>query len=159
MEKLRSFKSFRHLSNTDLVNEETGTELLEAQVHIWNHILTFINSMSLKCAIQLGIPDIIHNHGKPMTISQLVAALPIHQKKASFVYRLIFFTLQKVGETDDEQEGYVLTDASKLLLKHNPLSVTPFLLAMLDPIMTKPWNFSAPGSKTRTQRHFTWQTG
>ncbi|PON49144.1 O-methyltransferase COMT-type [Parasponia andersonii] len=148
MEKSRSFKSFRHLTNTDLVNEQTSTELLEAQAHIWNHIFAFINSMSLKCAIQLGIPDTIQNHGKPMTISQLVASLPIHQKKASCVYRLMrilvhsgFFALQKVGETDDEQEGYALTDASKLLLKDNPLSVTPFLLAMLDPVLTKPWHF------------------
>lgn len=147
MEKLRSFKSFRHHNTIDLVNEENSTELLEAQAHIWNHIFNFINSMSLKCAIQLGIPDTIQNHGKPMTISQLIAALPINQKKASCVYRLMrilvhagFFTLRKVGEANEE-EGYVLTDASKLLLKDNPLSVTPFLLAMLDPVMTKPWDF------------------
>jgi trans-resveratrol di-O-methyltransferase len=83
-----------------------GSELLlDAQAHIWNHIFNFINSMSLKCAIELGIPDIIHNHGKPMTLSELTAALPIHPTKASSIYRLMrilnhsnFFALRKIGE-------------------------------------------------------------
>ena len=56
---------------------------------IWNHIFNFINSMSLKCAIELGIPDIIHNHGKPMNLSELTAALPIHHTKARNIYRLM----------------------------------------------------------------------
>ncbi|XP_034924826.1 trans-resveratrol di-O-methyltransferase [Populus alba] len=124
-----------------------GAELLQAQAHVWNHIFNFINSMSLKCAIQLGIPDAIHNHGKPMTLSELVAVLPIHPSKAPGVYRLMrilvhsgfFATQNDSGET--EGEGYVLTNASQLLIKDNPLSVTPFLLAMLDPILTQPWHY------------------
>ncbi|KAH7844463.1 hypothetical protein Vadar_028280 [Vaccinium darrowii] len=34
----------------------------------------------------------------------------------------------------------MLTPASRLLLKDESLSVRPFLLAMLDPILTKPWH-------------------
>ncbi|XP_061944024.1 trans-resveratrol di-O-methyltransferase-like [Populus nigra] len=124
-----------------------GAELLQAQAHVWNHIFNFVNSMSLKCAIQLGIPDVIHDHGKPMTLSELVAVLPIHPSKAPGVYRLMrillhsgfFATQNNSGET--EGEGYVLTNASQLLIKDNPLSVTPFLLAMLDPILTQPWHY------------------
>ncbi|KAJ7981527.1 O-methyltransferase [Quillaja saponaria] len=130
----------------ELLNGEHTAELLQAQAHVWNHIFSFINSMSLKCAIELGIPDTIHNHGQPMTLSQLIAALPIHQSKHLCVYRLMrilihsgFFGQEKVSENDQE-EGYVLTDASRLLLKDHPLSVTPFLLAMLDPILIKPWH-------------------
>jgi len=124
-----------------------GAELLQAQAHVWNHIFNFVNSMSLKCAIQLGIPDVIHNHGKPMTLSELVAVLPIHPSKAPGIYRLMrilvhsgfFATQNNSGET--EGEGYVLTNASQLLIKDNPFSVTPFLLAMLDPILTQPWHY------------------
>ena len=144
MEKF--IESFSHL-NKDSVNEEKAKELLEAQAHLYNYIFNFINSMSLKCAIELDIPDIIQNHGKPMTLSQLIAALPIHQKKSPCVYRLMrmlvhsgFFDLQKAGEIDQE-DAYVLTNASKLLLKDNPLSAAPFLVAMLHPFMTKPWDF------------------
>ncbi|KAF3443203.1 hypothetical protein FNV43_RR12884 [Rhamnella rubrinervis] len=142
MEGLRSFT----LIKKALVKEENGTELLRAQAHIWNHILKFINAMSLKCAIQLGIPDIIHSHGKPLTLSQLISSLPIHHSKTPFVYRLMrilvhngFFEVQKLDE-DDGEECYALTDASRLLVKDNPLSVTPFLLALLDPTLTQPWH-------------------
>ncbi|KAG6658014.1 hypothetical protein CIPAW_04G129900 [Carya illinoinensis] len=84
----------------ELVPGEHLAKLLNAQALIWNRIFNFINSMSLKCAIQLE--KIIGN---------------------------------------DQEERYALTDASRLLLKDNPLSVTPFLIAMLDPVLTKPWHF------------------
>ncbi|KAG5224754.1 hypothetical protein OIU78_023028 [Salix suchowensis] len=123
-----------------------GAELLQAQAHVWNHIFNFINSMSLKCAVELGIPDLIHNHGKPMTLAQLVAVLPIHPTKTHFVYRLMRilvhsgFFVQQNGSGDTEGEGYVLTNASQLLVKDNPFSVAPLLLANLDPILTQPWH-------------------
>lgn len=129
-----------------LPNGEQSTELLQAQSHIWNHIFNFINSMSLKCAIQLGIPDIIHKHGKPMTLPELVDALPMNEAKSQFVSRLMrilihsgFFIDAKISE-NEENTGYWLTSTSRLLLKDEPLSVTPFLLAMLDPILTEPWH-------------------
>ncbi|GMP54714.1 hypothetical protein CsSME_00019786 [Camellia sinensis var. sinensis] len=116
----------------DMTNDERRIELLNSQAHIWNHIFNFINSMSLKCAIQLGIPDIIYKHGRAMPLSELVAALPINHSKAQ---------CEKLSENaKEEQDGYLLTPASRLLLKDEPLSVTPFLLAMLDPILTKPWH-------------------
>ncbi|KAJ4729723.1 O-methyltransferase [Melia azedarach] len=123
------------------------SELLQAQAYVWNHIFNFINFMSLKCAIQLGIPDIIKKHGKSMTLDELVTALPIHPTKTQCVYRLMrilthsdFFALQNHSQNDRE-EGYIPTNASQLLLKDNSLSVTPFLLVMLDPILTTPWYY------------------
>ncbi|CDP20220.1 unnamed protein product [Coffea canephora] len=129
------------------IGDHTG-ELFQAQAHIWSHIFNFINSMSLKCAIQLGIPDVIHKHGQPMTLDQLIDALPIKNAKATFIYRLMqnlihsgFFIEAKIpGNENDNQKGYLLTPASELLLKSNPFSVTPFLLAMLDPTLTDPWH-------------------
>ncbi|XVF44342.1 hypothetical protein PTKIN_Ptkin02bG0113000 [Pterospermum kingtungense] len=97
--------------------------------------------MSLKSAIELSILDIVHNHDKLMTINELVTALPIFTAKAYGVYRLMsilvhsgFFLRQKSGENEQE-EGYVLTNISQLLLKDDPLK------AMFDPILTKPCNF------------------
>ncbi|KAJ1380220.1 Winged helix-like DNA-binding domain superfamily [Sesbania bispinosa] len=127
-------------------NEVHAVTLLQAQGHIWNHIFSFIKSMSLKCVVDLGLPDLIHNYGQPMPLSQLIASLPIHPSKTHFIYRLMrimthsgFFTQQNVTENELEVK-YVLTDASLLLLTNHPLSVTPFLLAMLDPILTNPWH-------------------
>ncbi|CAL0307710.1 unnamed protein product [Lupinus luteus] len=127
-------------------SQHDSAKLLQAQSHIWNHIFSFINSMSLKCAVDLGIPDIIHNYGKPMPLSKLIASLLIHPSKTCFIYRLMrilihsgFFSEQNVTEQNELEAEYVLTDASILLLKENPFSMTPFLHAMLDPILTKPW--------------------
>ncbi|KAK8986997.1 hypothetical protein V6N11_055314 [Hibiscus sabdariffa] len=123
-----------------------ANELLEAHAHVWNHVYSFIRSMSLKCAIDLGIPEIIQNHGNPMTITELAAALPmLNPTKACDIDRLMrilvhsgFFARRKL-DNDAQEVGYVLTNASRLLLKNNPLSVTPLLKIALDPFFLKPW--------------------
>ncbi|XP_073155312.1 trans-resveratrol di-O-methyltransferase-like [Henckelia pumila] len=132
-------------SSTD--HEKSSSEqLLNAHDHVWNQIFNFINSMSLKCAIQLGLFDIVHKHGQPITLSELIHALPVNKQKSRGVERLMrilifskFFV--KVSITNDEQnEGYWLTPASRLLLKENPSSIAPFALAMLDPLLIDPWH-------------------
>ncbi|KAG6751180.1 hypothetical protein POTOM_045699 [Populus tomentosa] len=100
--------------------------------------------MTLKCAVQLGIPDVIQKHGKPMTLSELVSALPIHPSKAQYVHRLMrilvhsgFFSQQNLNGIHN-QEAYSLTQSTRLLLKDNPWSMRPVLLFVLDPVLTKP---------------------
>ncbi|KAK7385602.1 hypothetical protein VNO78_31328 [Psophocarpus tetragonolobus] len=124
-------------------DEDHAAKLLRAQTHIWNHIFSFINSMSLKCVIELGIPDIIHNYGQPMPLSNLIASLPIHPSKTHFIHRLMRIMIHSgfFSNTESELEPkYTLTDASLLLLNNHPMSVTPFMHAMLDPILTNPWH-------------------
>ncbi|KAI9082979.1 hypothetical protein K1719_035122 [Acacia pycnantha] len=71
--------------------------------------------MSLKSAIDLNIPDIIHKHGKPMPLSLLISSLQIHPFKSQNIYRLMrilthsgFFSLQKLP--DEVEEDFILTD-------------------------------------------------
>ncbi|KAM1286551.1 hypothetical protein ACFX2J_000594 [Malus domestica] len=140
-----------------LNNGEVGAishELLGAQAHVWNHMFQFINSMSLKCAVQLGIPDVIHNHGQPISLSELVARLNIHPSKAHFMSRLMrilvhsdFFAQHDHvhHDRDDAEEEvavvlYSLTPASGLFLKDGPLNTTPFLLMILDQVITDPFH-------------------
>ncbi|KAL0413856.1 UNVERIFIED_CONTAM: 8-hydroxyquercetin 8-O-methyltransferase [Sesamum radiatum] len=69
---------------------DTSSERLEAQAHIWNQVFNYINSMSLKFATELGIPDFIHKHGGPITLPELVDVLPsIDKSKADCMYRLM----------------------------------------------------------------------
>ncbi|CAI8585946.1 unnamed protein product [Vicia faba] len=98
--------------------ENIDSDLLKAQSHIWNHIFNFINSMSLKCVVDLGIPDIIHNYGQPMSLSKLISSLPIDPSKQPYIYRLMrimthsgFFSQQNVTDNELEIE-YMLTDVS-----------------------------------------------
>ncbi|KAK1412122.1 hypothetical protein QVD17_33117 [Tagetes erecta] len=128
---------------------ELSKTLLHSQAHILNHIFSFIKSMSLKCAIQLNIPDIINGHGSPMLLSELVEALALKKERTQFVYRLMrilvhsgFFIKQSIPTRNDqeqEEEGYLLAPSSRLLLKEDPRSLMPYLLALLDPTLTDPW--------------------
>ncbi|KAK7385601.1 hypothetical protein VNO78_31327 [Psophocarpus tetragonolobus] len=129
-----------------IMNSHDGAKVLQAQTHVWNHNLSFIKSMSLKCVVDLGIPDHIHNYGKPMPLSNLIASLQIHPSKTQCIPRLMrimthsgFFSQHNVTENELDVE-YALTDASKLLLKNHPMSLAPLLHFNLDPIMTKPWH-------------------
>ncbi|KAL8510948.1 hypothetical protein ACS0TY_017673 [Phlomoides rotata] len=124
-------------------NYSSTQELLDAQAHVWNHIYKFINSMSLKCAVELGIPDAINKHGKPMTLSELSDALPINKTKSKGLYRLMRILVHskffdKV-ESPEGEDAYCLTRASRLLLKDEPVSMAPFALGALDPVMMNPF--------------------
>lgn len=70
-------------------SEENATKFLQAYTQIDDNSLRFIHSMSLKCAIDLSIPDIIHKYGQPMPLSQLIASIPIHPLKYEF-FKIIF---------------------------------------------------------------------
>nr|GMC72766.1 trans-resveratrol di-O-methyltransferase-like [Ipomoea batatas] len=82
-------------------------EMVRAGTHIRNHMLNFINSSSLKCAVELGIPDVIHRHGGPITLEELVDALAINKAKADHLGRLMrllthsgFFVDAKIKDED-----------------------------------------------------------
>ncbi|KAJ0797023.1 putative O-methyltransferase domain, plant methyltransferase dimerization [Helianthus annuus] len=126
-----------------------ANELFEAQAHIYKHVLNYATSMSLGCALELGIPDIVHNHGKPITIQELVSKLNLHIDKTPHLHRLMrllihsnFFSITKLPDQDDE--GYALTAASKLLLNNtceNQQNLLPFASLALDPVNMTPWQF------------------
>ncbi|XP_019149916.1 PREDICTED: trans-resveratrol di-O-methyltransferase-like [Ipomoea nil] len=113
-------------------------ELGRAQTHIRNHILNFINSSSLKCAVQLGIPDVIHRHGRPMTLEELVDALAINKAKADHLGRLMR-VLTRTGIFIKDDDGYALGPPSCLLIKDHPFSMAPFALGATGPTFTGPW--------------------
>nr|QQP18492.1 quinine O-methyltransferase [Cinchona pubescens] len=124
-----------------MATSENSTKLLRAQAHIWNQTFIFKNSASLKCAIQLGIPDVIQKHGKPITLSDLISALPINPSKALYIDRLMRILVNN-GFLAQEKEGYyTLTSAGRLLLKDDEtLSAREFVLMVLDPALVKPWS-------------------
>ncbi|OVA03035.1 O-methyltransferase [Macleaya cordata] len=124
--------------------EMKKNELVQAQAHVFNNICGFFSSMSLKCAVELGIPDIIHNHGKPMPLSDLVEALSLPPSKTENVYRLMrllvhsgLFAKQKIDENQDE-EGYLLTTSSNFLLHNTEFSLADFVINLVNPALVKP---------------------
>ncbi|CAO2830249.1 unnamed protein product [Amaranthus hypochondriacus] len=124
------------------IPNENSKELLDALTHIWNHTFSFLNSMALKCAIQLEIPDAIHKHGKPITLNELANSLSIHPNKTHSLHQLMrllvhsnFFIIQK--STPNQEETYDLTLNSQLLLKNHPFTQSPFAILEMDPIITE----------------------
>ncbi|KAK1423858.1 hypothetical protein QVD17_19167 [Tagetes erecta] len=125
-------------------------ELFEAQAHIYSYLLNCATSMSLKCALELGIPDIVLNHKKPITIQELISKLNLPIEKTFHLRSLMrllihskFFSIIKL----DGQEGYVPTTASKLLIKNtsedsqNVPNLFSFAKFCLDPAILTPWQF------------------
>ena len=70
-------------------NSTEESELHHAQIHLYKHVYNFVSSMALKSAMELGIADVIHSHGKPMTISELSSALKLHPSKVSVLQRFL----------------------------------------------------------------------
>nr|GMC72770.1 trans-resveratrol di-O-methyltransferase-like [Ipomoea batatas] len=114
-------------------------ESVRAGTHIRNHMLNFINSFSLKCAVELGIPDVIHRHGGPITLEELVDALAINKAKAEHLGRLMNL-LTRSGFFVDADDGYALGPPSCLLIKDHPFSLAPFVVEVTGPIFAGPWH-------------------
>ncbi|KAH9623253.1 hypothetical protein KSS87_019474 [Heliosperma pusillum] len=125
-----------------IISSDHKNELLKAQTHIWTHLFSFLNSMALKCALQLQIPDAIHKHGKPMTLPELATALALTPTKSTSLYRitrlLVHSNFLSKSKSVSGEQTFDLTVNSKLLLKDHPMTLAPFALALLDPVLTEP---------------------
>lgn len=120
-------------------HESTSTELLHAQAQIWNYIFNFISSSAVRCALQLGIIDILYKHGKPMYLSELSAELSmVNSSKVSFLPILMRFLVHS-GFLNQHEDYYFLTPASRLLVKNEPFNVRSLLLLNHDPVLSKAW--------------------
>nr|BBO60591.1 O-methyltransferase [Citrus reticulata] len=135
-----------HMINAE--SSSSSSELLKAQAQVWNCAFSYINSMALKCAVELGIPDVIHKHGQPMTLSLIASTLDIQKNKAHCIQRLMrilvhsgFFAQKNKIDKDESEVYYSLTPASRLLLKDEPLRAAPFMFLITHPIITTPFNF------------------
>ncbi|GMP74535.1 hypothetical protein CsSME_00031937 [Camellia sinensis var. sinensis] len=59
----------------------------------------------------------------------------------SLLTHLSFFATKKLNPNHGDQEGYVLTPSSRLLIKSELPNLSPFLQATVDPVMVAPWQF------------------
>ncbi|KAF7121140.1 hypothetical protein RHSIM_Rhsim13G0181000 [Rhododendron simsii] len=104
--------------------------------------------MCLNCAVQLGIPDIIHNHKQPITLPELVSSLhlppeenQLHPPALALIGALVFFATTKPNTNEGDQEGCILTPSSRLLLKGEITNLSPLVRAMVDLVLVTPWQF------------------
>ncbi|XP_058735440.1 (+)-6a-hydroxymaackiain 3-O-methyltransferase 1 [Vicia villosa] len=132
-------------------NGSEESELYHAQIHLYKHVYNFVSSMALKSAMELGIADAIHNHGKPMTLSELASSLKLHTSKVNILYRFLrllthngFFakTTLKSNEAEEEETAYILTPSSKLLITGKPTCLSSLVKGALHPSSLDMWSVS-----------------
>ncbi|XP_074567934.1 trans-resveratrol di-O-methyltransferase-like [Curcuma longa] len=119
-------------------------ELTRGHDHLWNIIFSYVNSMSLKCAAELGIADEIYRHGQPLPLSVLLNKLSILPSRTDSFRRLMrllvhsgLFARSTAG--DEEEETYALTPISaSFLVTSKAENMSPFVLAMIDPVFVDP---------------------
>ncbi|KAI3877552.1 hypothetical protein MKX03_024968 [Papaver bracteatum] len=101
---------------------EDDEQEMKNQGHAWNIICGSVDSSVLKCTIELGILDIIHNSSKPMTLSSLSSTSPsLSTLKTENLCRLLRYlshmnliAMNSVEGSDEDT--FSLTGISELLL-------------------------------------------
>ncbi|GFZ00477.1 O-methyltransferase family protein [Actinidia rufa] len=117
-------------------------EETQAQVDIWKYVFGFVDMAVVKCAIELGIAEVVESHEGPVTISELSSALGCSQ---SSLYRIMRFLVHRKFFKEDHNTnqgsiGYVQTPMSRLLLRTGEKSMAAFVLLESSPVMLAPWH-------------------
>ncbi|KAI5661951.1 hypothetical protein M9H77_21274 [Catharanthus roseus] len=115
-------------------------EIRKAQAQYSRHVFSFVSTSCLKCAIQLEIPEAIHNHGKPMTLSDLTNSLPINPSKAPYIHRLMRILVAAGYFSEEPKNVYSLTSLSRILVKNQPLNLREFVLSANEIAEVEGWN-------------------
>ncbi|XP_060217300.1 myricetin 7/4'-O-methyltransferase 2-like [Lycium barbarum] len=121
-------------------NDNTcANQLIQAEAQSWDYILSCVRPSCIKCAIELGIPDILHKNANPiMSLPDLVAALPnLNPSKSSFI-PILMRVLVHCGLFNyhqQEGDGYSLTSVGRLLAENDPSSRRSFFLFAQNPVV------------------------
>lgn len=113
-------------SQASNVVRPSDAELLQAQADLWRVSLSYLTPMSLRCAVELGIPTAIHRHGGAASAADLITALSLPSTKLPFLRRLLrllavagVFTVDKTTAED----RYCINPVSYLLVDGIPHEV------------------------------------
>ncbi|XP_076944434.1 acetylserotonin O-methyltransferase-like [Bidens hawaiensis] len=126
------------MSKQKIISKE---EEATAQQEIWKYVFGFTPMAVIKCAIELGIPDLLNNHDTPITLTELATKLgcsiPLLHRIMRFLVQYNIFQEKPVSETCF---GYVHTPLSQLLTTRDKYSMADFVLLESSPIMLAPWH-------------------
>ncbi|KAK4719053.1 hypothetical protein R3W88_017391 [Solanum pinnatisectum] len=99
-------------------------QLIEAEAQSWDYILSYMRSSCIKCAIELGIPDVLCKNLNPiMSLSDLITALPnLNPSKITFISILmrVLVDLGLFNYHQQQGDGYSLTSVGRLLAENDP---------------------------------------
>lgn len=108
----------------------TRGELLQASIELTNYALSYIKSMALRCAIQLGVADAIHRCGGQVSLDGLLVALSLSPSKLPYLRRVMRVLTTSGVFAQADGGGYRLTPVSTLLLSDTSSSGCRSLLQL-----------------------------
>ncbi|KAE8654351.1 heterodimeric geranylgeranyl pyrophosphate synthase small subunit [Hibiscus syriacus] len=112
-----------------------------AEVDIWNYVFGYVKMAVVKCAIELGIADVIENHGSPMPLSELTTTLRCELSRLHRIMRfLVHYQVFKEEPIGQDSMGFSLTPLSRRLIKHGEKNMVPLILLESSPTMLAPWH-------------------
>lgn len=125
-------------------------ELLQAaRAQLWTQVFSFAHSQTLRCAVELHIPDIIHAHAGPTTLSHLASQLPLpsspdHLRRLMcFLSHLNIFKhstmINRSGGDQSEEDAYELTPLSRLLVRGEENNMVSMVTVGFNVLMV-PWH-------------------
>nr|Q5C9L7.1 RecName: Full=(RS)-norcoclaurine 6-O-methyltransferase [Thalictrum flavum subsp. glaucum]AAU20765.1 (S)-norcoclaurine 6-O-methyltransferase [Thalictrum flavum subsp. glaucum] len=128
----------------EMINKEN----LSSQAKLWNFIYGFADSLVLKSAVQLDLANIIHNHGSPMTLSELSLHLPSQPVNQDALYRVLRYLVHMKLFTKSSIDGelrYGLAPPAKFLVKGWDKCMLGAILTITDKDFMAPWHYLKEG--------------
>ena len=110
----------------------------------------FVDSLALKCVIELGIADIIRSQGHPVSLSEIASHLKFPYLDLTFLscsmqllVRGEIFMMVNPDSDKPNETLYWLTPASRLILQHDEActSYAPMVLMHTHPNLLTPWHY------------------
>ncbi|XP_030546243.1 (R,S)-reticuline 7-O-methyltransferase-like [Rhodamnia argentea] len=129
------------------VKEGDANAMLRGQAEIWRYMLGFVDSMALKCAVELRIADIIHSHGgHPITLAQIAQSIDgSPSPDLSYLSRIMrllvrrhIFSVHRPSDGGDSLYG--LTNSSRWLIRGCELNLAPMIIMENHPLQLAPWH-------------------
>lgn len=131
------------------IQNSEDTTHFQDQAHIWKLVYGFAESLVLRGCVELGIPEIINNHGGHISLSQLASDLPYSEVNTDHLSRIMRFmvhmNLFNLQVTPEGNKLYGLEPAAELLLKDAETSMAPIVLGMIQRDFTLPWHHIKDG--------------
>ncbi|KAL5999518.1 hypothetical protein ACLOJK_037803 [Asimina triloba] len=128
---------------SSICRREEEEEEAKQQAQVFKHSFAFVDSLVLKCAIELGIFDSIHATGKPkISLSTLSATLPLQpssinpRRLQSLLRYLVHMGLLR----NEAEEEYSPTELATALLKEGEKSLVTWALAIVDEVDMDCWH-------------------
>lgn len=113
-------------------NEES-----QAQMDIWRYVFGFTEMAVVKCAIELGIADVMESLEGPVTLDDLSSSLGC---SPSALYRIMRFLTNRGIFKQVATASYAQTPLSRLLMRNGEKSMAALVLLESSPVMLEPWH-------------------